>query len=152
MFHLKQVGIYRRCHSWDVRHHLEFTWVFEINYRCSVWRVDPHHNLHQNEYVSLSKLGQSALTLNWPRKAGGVIMHQDSIMNEQNLSNSFEGNLGNFSRWTLCVKNRSWRSKDQAKILREILEIIQIEDYAPRIDNEWLKLRQKIWGKIWKVF
>ena len=80
------------------------------------------------------------------------ISHQKLLTNEQNLGNNFEGNLGIFSRWTLCIKNRSWRSKDQAKILREILEIFQIEEYAPRIDNEWLKLRQKIWGKIWKVF
>ena len=80
------------------------------------------------------------------------ISHQKVLTKEQNLGNNFEGNLGNISSWTLCIKNRPWLSKDQAKILREILESIQIEDYASRIDNEWLKLRQKIWGKFWKVF
>ena len=79
------------------------------------------------------------------------IMHQESIKNEQNLGKNFR-NFRNYSNWRLCMTNRSRMSKDQAKILREILEIIQIEDYAPRIDNEWLKLRQKIWGKFWKVF
>ena len=51
-------------------------------------------------------------------------MHQEYIMNEQNL----------------------------CKTLREISETIQIEDHTSRIDHEWANFRQKVWGKIWKLF